>query len=62
VTYLDWNAATEPDPAILEVVARAQHEHWANPGSPHAAGRAARNAVEEAREKVAHLVGRRPAR
>lgn len=55
--YLDWNAATPPEPEILEVVERARRELWANPSSPHAAGRRARAAVEEARESVAALLG-----
>ena len=55
--YLDWNAATPPEPTVLEAVERAQRELWANPGSPHAAGRRARAAVEDARERVARLAG-----
>lgn len=58
--YLDWNAATPPDPRILEAVARAQRDLWANPSSPHAAGRAVRGAVEDAREQVARLLGCEP--
>jgi cysteine desulfurase len=58
--YLDWNAATPPDPSVLEAVARAQAEHWANPSSPHAAGRAVRAALEDAREQVAALTGVEP--
>jgi cysteine desulfurase len=35
-------------------------ERWGNPSSAHGFGQAARNAVEEAREKVAALLGGRP--
>src|SRR5579871_1542298 len=58
--YLDWNAATPPEPRVLEAVLRAQAELWANPSSPHAQGRRARAAVEEARESVARLLGVEP--
>ncbi len=59
-TYLDWNAATPPDPRVLAAVERAQRDLWANPSSPHAEGRAVRAAVEEAREQVAKLCGVEP--
>jgi cysteine desulfurase len=58
---LDWNAATPPDPRILEVVARAQRDLWANPSSPHAGGRAVRAALEDARDQVARFLGVEPA-
>lgn len=58
--YLDWNAASPPDPRVLAAVERAQRDLWANPSSPHASGRAVRAAVEEAREQVAKLTGVEP--
>ncbi len=58
--YLDWNAATPPEPTVLDVVANVQRELWANPSSPHADGRRARARLEEAREAVARLLGVEP--
>jgi cysteine desulfurase len=55
-TYLDWNAT-----ALLRPEARAAAlvalDAIGNPSSVHAEGRAARRLVEEARERVAALVG-----
>lgn len=59
--YLDHNAANPPDPRVLEAHARGLAEGWANPSSPHGPGRRARALVEEARERVAALVGVAPA-
>jgi cysteine desulfurase len=53
--YLDWNATTPPLPSVVEAMARAAREAWGNPSSVHAVGRAARAAVEDAREAVARL-------
>jgi cysteine desulfurase len=54
-TYLDWNATAPVRPEVVDAVARALA--LANPSSIHAEGRAARAAVERAREQVARLVG-----
>jgi cysteine desulfurase len=56
--YLDWNAT---GPLRLEARAAVQEalELTGNPSSVHAEGRAARRLVEEARERVADLVGAR---
>ena len=54
-TYLDWNATAPPLDAVIEAMRDAAREAWGNPSSPHAAGRAARARVEEAREAVARL-------
>ncbi|MEX0752643.1 MAG: cysteine desulfurase family protein [Xanthobacteraceae bacterium] len=55
-TYLDWNAS-----ALLRPQARAAMEaaldRPGNPSSVHAEGRAVRRPIEEAREKVAALLG-----
>ena len=54
--YLD-HAATTPVCALArEAVARG-FELWANPSSPHGAGRASRAALEEARTKVGEALG-----
>jgi cysteine desulfurase len=55
--YLDWNATTPPLAAVVEAMADAVREGWANPASVHAAGRRARALVEDAREAVARLAG-----
>ena len=55
--YLDSNATTAPAPEVVEAVARAMRECWANPSSVHRAGGEAKRVVELARESVAKLVG-----
>ena len=35
-------------------------EHFGNPASAHAAGRKARQALEDSRERIAHLLGASP--
>ncbi len=58
--YLD-NAATTPlDPRVLEAMLPHLYGPRGNPSSLHAAGVAAREAVEEARWSVADLVGAAP--
>src|SRR5580693_7563650 len=54
-TYLDWNATAPPAPEVLDAMAAAARDAWGNPSSVHAAGRAARARVEDARESVARL-------
>jgi cysteine desulfurase len=55
--YLDHNATTPPDPRVVAAMARWTGERFGNPSSSHAWGRRARGAVEEARERVAQLLG-----
>jgi cysteine desulfurase len=57
--YFDWNATAPLRPEAKAAVAAAL-EVTGNPSSVHAAGRAARRLVEEAREKVAALAGVTP--
>ena len=54
--YLDYNATAPIRPEAAEAVARAL-AIGGNPSSIHAAGRAARAVVEQARDQVAGLVG-----
>lgn len=54
--YLDHNATTPVRPEVAQAMARALMMPG-NPSSVHAEGRAARAAVERAREQVAALVG-----
>jgi cysteine desulfurase len=58
--YLDHNATTPLHPRVREAMLPWLGERWGNPSSLHRFGQAARNAVEEAREKVAALLGGRP--
>lgn len=58
--YLDANATTQPDPEVLEAMLPWLGGRFGNPSAGHAAGRAARRAVEEARGRVAALLGAEP--
>src|SRR5690554_8195739 len=49
--YLDHAATTPLRPEAREAMMRG-FDSWANPSSPHAEGRAARAALEDARERV----------
>ncbi len=55
--YLDNAASTQPAPEVLEAMTRAARDLFANPSSAHALGAAAARAIEEARERVAQLLG-----
>jgi cysteine desulfurase len=55
--YLDHNATAPVRPEVAEAMAAALRDLRGNPSSVHAAGRAARAAVEAARAEVAALVG-----
>ncbi|MGH9399064.1 MAG: cysteine desulfurase family protein [Thermoanaerobaculia bacterium] len=57
--YLDNNASTKLDPEVRETMERAL-DLFGNPSSVHGEGRAARRAVEQARDEVASLVAARP--
>jgi cysteine desulfurase len=57
---LDHNAGGRPRAEVLAALAEWFREDAANPSSVHAAGRRARDAVDDARECVARLVGAEP--
>ncbi|HLN65571.1 MAG TPA: cysteine desulfurase family protein [Symbiobacteriaceae bacterium] len=59
--YLDYNATTPVDPAVLEAMLPFLSEHFGNPSSAHAYGHTASAAVEGARAQVAALLGAQPA-
>ncbi len=59
--YLDHAATTPLDPRVLEAMLPYLTDHFGNASSPHALGRKARFAVEDARERVAALLGAGPA-
>lgn len=54
--YLDHAATTPILPAAKAAMVEAM-ERWANPSSPHAEGRAARAALEDARERIKRALG-----
>lgn len=58
--YLDNNASTPAHPEVREAMLPFLGALCGNPSSAHRAGRAARAAVEEAREQVAALIGADP--
>ena len=60
MTYLDHNATTPLDPRVREAMLPHLGGDAGNPSSAHRAGRAARAAIEHAREQVAALVGAQP--
>ncbi len=55
--YLDYNATTPLAPSVRDAIANALSEPYGNPSSNHAPGRAARAAVEAARQELAELLG-----
>jgi cysteine desulfurase len=55
--YLDNNATTPLLPAVAEAMRPYLTEHYGNPASSHHAGRRARQALEDARERTADLLG-----
>src|SRR4051794_34700041 len=58
--YLDNNATTPLLPAVWEAMRPFLTEVYGNPASAHRAGRRARQALEDARERVAVLLGAHP--
>jgi cysteine desulfurase len=58
--YLDYNATTPVDPAVLKAMLPYLGDEFGNPSSAHALGRRARDAVEAARAEVASLIGAMP--
>jgi cysteine desulfurase len=58
--YLDHNATTPLDPRVRAAMLPWLGERHGNPSSIHRFGQAAREAVEQAREEVAALIGGRP--
>lgn len=55
--YMDYNATTPVHPEVLEALLPFYREAFGNPSSVHWGGRRVKGALEEAREKVALLVG-----
>ena len=58
--YLDHNATTPPDPAVVDRLAHALREDFGNPSSVHHFGQRAKAALDEARSAVAGLISADP--
>jgi cysteine desulfurase len=58
--YLDHNATTPVEPAVLDAMLPYFSADFGNAASIHTPGQRARSAVETAREQVAQLLGARP--
>lgn len=58
--YLDYNATTPLNPAVLAAMLPYLEQQFGNASSRHEYGRAARKAIDEARQQVAHAVGAHP--
>jgi len=54
---MDHNATTPVHPVVLEAMLPFFTEFYGNASSVHTFGREARNGIEEAREKIANLIG-----
>uniref|UniRef100_A0A8C5FN62 Selenocysteine lyase n=1 Tax=Gadus morhua TaxID=8049 RepID=A0A8C5FN62_GADMO len=57
--YLDYNATTPLEPAVIRAVSEALREAWGNPSSSYIAGANAKALISKAREDVATMVGGR---
>lgn len=55
--YFDHNATTPILPEVLDVMRDAMEEFWGNPSSTHSVGRKAFARLENARERLAGLIG-----
>ncbi len=58
--YLDYNATTPIEPAVVEAMLPYLTTHFGNPSSSHAYGKTAHDADEKARGRVAALIGAQP--
>lgn len=58
--YLDHNATTPVDPAVIAAVAEAMRDEFGNASSVHHFGQKAKGRLDEARQQVAALIGGAP--
>ena len=58
--YLDHSSTTKTDDDVAKLMVEYMTCHFGNPSSVHSFGRAARKAIEEAREKIACCIGAEP--
>ncbi len=57
LVYLDNNATTRPAPEVVAAMVTTMTDLWGNPSSVHRFGQLARRAIDEARGRLAILVG-----
>lgn len=55
--YLDYNATTPLDPAVITGMLPYIEQHFGNPSSSHVYGKTTHDAVEHARQQLADLLG-----
>src|SRR6266850_4303448 len=55
--YADHNATTPLDPQVLDAMLPYLREHYGNASSVHIFGREARAAIDDARVRIANLLG-----
>lgn len=55
--YLDNNATTPVDPAVVDAMLPFLRQHHSNPSASYTAARVVRTAIEKSREQVAALIG-----
>jgi cysteine desulfurase len=60
MVYLDFNATTPLEPAVLDQMLPWMRERFWNAASSHVGGRTAAEAVDQARGQLAELIGARP--
>lgn len=58
--YFDYNATTPLDPAVREAMLPFLDTIWGNPSSVHQIGRRARALLDDARDRVATVLGAKP--
>ena len=60
LVYLDNNATTRVAPEVVEAMLPCLTEHWGNPSSAYSLASEPARLIEEARERVAGLIGANP--
>ncbi|XP_005361748.1 selenocysteine lyase isoform X1 [Microtus ochrogaster] len=58
--YMDYNATTPLEPAVVQAVTEAMREAWGNPSSSYEAGRKAKDIINTARASLAKMIGGKP--
>lgn len=58
--YLDSNATSQIDPAVVDAMLPFLWEHYANPSASYRSARTVKSALERARERVAALINAEP--
>ncbi|KAG8200812.1 hypothetical protein JTE90_006393 [Oedothorax gibbosus] len=58
--YLDFNATTPIDSEVQKTICTSLNEAWGNPSSSYDTGKHAKSVIEDARRKVAEMIGSAP--